>query len=141
MAGWKLSWRTARPVGWRAKRWKLFKISFNSAQIQAEHRMKLNRIDKFSVKKYIQCHEVFMLSIQLSEDIEKKIEQIARNENLTNTEVIRSAIELYFHRYLEADTPFELGKDLFGKYGSGKGNLSKDYKNILKDNVRAKHSY
>ena len=25
-------------------------------------------------------------------------------------------------------TPYQLGKDLFGKYGSGKGNLSQDYK-------------
>jgi predicted DNA-binding protein len=82
-----------------------------------------------------------MLSIRLPEDIEAKIEQIADSENLSKTEVVKSAIELYFKKYEETTNPFELGKDLFGKHGSGKGNLSKDYKNILKDKLRAKHSH
>jgi len=82
-----------------------------------------------------------MLSIRLPEDIEAKIEQIADNENLSKTEVVKSAIELYIQKYKETANPFELGKDLFGKHGSGKGNLSKDYKNILRDKLRAKHSH
>jgi predicted DNA-binding protein len=82
-----------------------------------------------------------MLSIRLSKDIEYKIEQIAKNENVSKTEIVKSAIELYVQKYKETTTPFELGKDLFGKYGSGQSNLSKDYKNILKDKLRAKHSH
>ena len=36
-------------------------------------------------------------------------------------------------------SPWELGKDLFGKYSSGKGNLSKDRKKILKQKLLEKH--
>ncbi len=82
-----------------------------------------------------------MLSIRLPEDIEAKIEQIADSENLSKTEVVKSAIELYIQKYNETANPFELGKDLFGKHGSGNGNLSKDYKSILRDKLRAKHSH
>jgi len=38
-------------------------------------------------------------------------------------------------------TPYQLGKDLFGKYGSGKGNLSQDYKKILKEKLREKYAH
>lgn len=38
-------------------------------------------------------------------------------------------------------TPYQLGKDLFGKYGSGKGNLSQDYKKILKEKLRGKYAH
>ena len=37
-------------------------------------------------------------------------------------------------------TPYQLGKDLFGKYGSGKSTLSQDYKKILKEKLRGKRS-
>ncbi len=33
-------------------------------------------------------------------------------------------------------TPYQLGKDFFGKYGSGKGNLSQEYKKILKEKLQ-----
>jgi hypothetical protein len=82
-----------------------------------------------------------MFSIRLTEDIEYKIEQIAKNENCSKTDVVKDAIELYLQKYKETTTPYELGRDLFGKYGSGKGDLSKEYKNILKAKLRAKHSH
>ena len=34
---------------------------------------------------------------------------------------------------------YELGKDVFGKYGSGRSDLSVNYKTLLKDMIRAKH--
>lgn len=38
------------------------------------------------------------------------------------------------------NSPYELGKALFGKYGSGKNNLSKDYKKPLKGKLHEKYS-
>lgn len=82
-----------------------------------------------------------MLSIRLSSDIESKLDVIAKTENIPKSEIIKSALDLYFKKYEELTSPYELGKDLFGKEGSGKGNLSKDYKTILKGKIRAKHSH
>ena len=82
-----------------------------------------------------------MLSIRLSSDIESKLEQISKSEKMPKSEIIKSALDLYFRKYNEFTSPFGLGKDLFGKVGSGQRNMSKDYKTILKSKLRAKHSH
>ncbi len=82
-----------------------------------------------------------MLSMRLTEDIKYKIDEISRNESLSKTDVVKEAIELYFNKYNETINPYAMGKDLFGKYGSGKGNLSKDYKSIIKGKMLEKHSH
>jgi hypothetical protein len=46
----------------------------------------------------------------------------------------------YFDFFDQQATPFELGKDLFGRHGSGVGNLSEDYKKIIKGKIREKHA-
>jgi len=81
-----------------------------------------------------------MLSIRLSSDIETKLEQISKTENMSKSEIIKSALDLYFKKYHELTSPYELGKDLFGKAGGGQSNSSKEYKTILKGKLRAKHS-
>jgi len=82
-----------------------------------------------------------MLDIQLSPDYEKKLEQIALSENVPTSEFIKEILQSYVDGYFRQQTPYELGKDLFGKYGSGKGSLSKDYKKLLKEKLREKHSH
>lgn len=59
-----------------------------------------------------------MISINIPSDYEIKLEQIAQNENITISEVVEKAIQIYFSHYFEQATPYTLGKDLFGKYGS-----------------------
>ena len=81
-----------------------------------------------------------MLSIRLSSDIESKLDQISKSENMPKSEIIKSALDLYFKKYHELTSPYELGQDLFGKAGSGQGNMSKDYKTILKGKLREKYS-
>ena len=81
-----------------------------------------------------------MLSIRLSSDIESKLDRISKAEKMPKSEIIKSALDLYFRKYDEKTSPYELGKDLFGKEGSGQKNTSKDYKTILKEKLRAKHS-
>jgi len=81
-----------------------------------------------------------MLSIRLSSEIESKLDQISKSENKPKSEIIKSALDLYFKKYHKVTSPYELGKDLFGKAGSGRSNSSKDYKSILKGKLREKHS-
>lgn len=82
-----------------------------------------------------------MISVQLPSDYEIKLEQISENEKTSPSEIVQRALERYFHDYYQKTTPYELGKDLFGKYGSGKGNLSKDYKKLLKEKLHERFSY
>ena len=81
-----------------------------------------------------------MRSIRLPEEIEKKLDEIAEYENVSKSSVIKEALNLYLDKYYNSQTPYQLGDDLFGKYGSGKSNLSKDYKSIIKGKLREKHS-
>jgi len=81
-----------------------------------------------------------MISLRLTTDLEKKLNQIAKNEKISKSEVIKRALILYFEKNEKQYNPYDLGKDLFGKYGSGINNLSKDYKSILKGKLREKYN-
>lgn len=81
-----------------------------------------------------------MSSIRLPKDFENKLSDMAEIEKTTKSEIIKRALRRYFESYAQQTTPFDLGKDLFGRHGSGKGNLSREYKKILKEKFREKHA-
>jgi hypothetical protein len=82
-----------------------------------------------------------MLSLRLPDNIEKKLNEIAKHEKISKTAIIKDALNMYIDDYYKKHTPYDLGKDLFGKYGSDKGDLSAEYKKLLKDRIREKHSH
>ena len=82
-----------------------------------------------------------MTSIRLPSDFEQKLNKISQNENLSKSEIIKEALKIYFDQYDKKISPFNLGKDLFGKYGSGRNNLSQDHKKLVKEKIRAKFSH
>ena len=81
-----------------------------------------------------------MSSIRLPKDIEDKISDLAQMEKTTKSEIIKRALRRYLDSITRQATPFELGKDLFGRQGSGMGNLSQDYKKRFKERIREKHA-
>lgn len=81
-----------------------------------------------------------MISLRLSTELEHKLNQIAKTENISKSEIIKRALALYLEKTERKYNPYNLGKDLFGKYGSGMGNLSKNYKEILNGKLREKHN-
>jgi len=82
-----------------------------------------------------------MISLRLTQELEQKINKLSKAEKTSKSDIIKRALDFYFKDYQKKQNPYELGKDLFGKYGSANGNLSKDYKNILKEKLREKHSH
>ncbi|HPJ40530.1 MAG TPA: DUF6290 family protein [Spirochaetota bacterium] len=81
-----------------------------------------------------------MISVRLTQEEEHTLNQVAKEENMSKTEIIKRALMYYFDERRERKTAYELGEDLFGRHGSGRGNLSVDYKTILKERLREKHS-
>ena len=81
-----------------------------------------------------------MLSVRLPGELEKKVKQLASAEGRTKTEIIRTALEVYVKTKDQAASPYELGKDLFGKHGSGRGDLSVTYKSKVRERIREKRS-
>ncbi|MDR2746705.1 MAG: ribbon-helix-helix domain-containing protein [Treponema sp.] len=80
-----------------------------------------------------------MTTIRLPYDMEEKLAAASRAQNRTKSDFVREALTLYFARDETEKSSWEVGEPYFGKYGSGDGNLSVDYKNRLKDKIRAKH--
>jgi len=82
-----------------------------------------------------------MISLRLPVDLEEKISISARTGRLTKTELIKRAIIRFFDQEKGRRSPYELGKDLFGKAETGKGNLSRDYKKLLNKEIGAKYAH
>ncbi len=79
-----------------------------------------------------------MLSVRLPKDLEYEVDRLANQENPTKTQIICKALEQYVNSKRNQQSSFELGEELFGKYGSGEGNRSVDYKRMLKEKIREK---
>ena len=82
-----------------------------------------------------------MVTIRLPDEMEAQLEALTQLENTTKTEVIRTALSEYLGRHLFAKSSYELGKDLFGKYGSTDTDRSVTYKERIKKILNEKHSH
>ena len=61
-----------------------------------------------------------MLSIDLPPDVAAKLEDISESQKISPSEIVQQLIQQYLDAYFGRITAYDLGKDLFGKYGSGK---------------------
>jgi hypothetical protein len=84
-----------------------------------------------------------MISVRLNQNLEQELTQYSKRKQVTKTDVIREALAHYFNttNKEEKATPYELGADLFGNYGSGKRDLSTTYKEKLKEKIDAKNTH
>jgi predicted DNA-binding protein len=80
-----------------------------------------------------------MTSVRLPVEFELKLEAISRARHKPKSELIKEALETYFSQEESMKDSYELGKDYFGRHGSGDGKLSATYKKRLKEKVHAKN--
>lgn len=78
-----------------------------------------------------------MITLRLDSKLEQLVNNTAKNLGITKSQLIRESILEYVGK-LSTPNAWETGQDLFGKYSSGKGNLSAQRKEILKEKIRAK---
>ncbi|WP_319563011.1 CopG family transcriptional regulator [Marispirochaeta sp.] len=81
-----------------------------------------------------------MTTVRLNEEIDSKITVLVDLEKTSKSEIIKKAILEYYDHHIGSRTAFELGKDLFGKYGDAE-DLSSTYKKKLMDKLNEKHSH
>ena len=74
-----------------------------------------------------------MLTVRLPNHLEHLLNVVSQTEQKTKTEIIKEALQAYIKdlQSKKKQTPYELGKDLFGTCGSGDGSLSATYKEKL----------
>ena len=85
-----------------------------------------------------------MLSVRLDHYIENQLNFVAQQKRLPKSKIIKEALLNYFDmlkRESKQKTPYELGSEFFGKFESGKGNLSTTYKQKFSDKLHAKNAH
>ncbi|HDS15889.1 MAG TPA: CopG family transcriptional regulator [Proteobacteria bacterium] len=78
-----------------------------------------------------------MITLRLDPELEQELIRTARNLGMSKSELIRRSIAGFLDR-LPPDNAWQTGKDLFGNYSSGRGNLSSDRKKILREKLSGK---
>ena len=85
-----------------------------------------------------------MLSVRLDETTENQLSFLAQQKHTTKSKVIKDALVYYFDmlkKESEQKSAYDLGSELFGKYSSGRDDLSTTYKQKLKDKINAKNNH
>ncbi|MDW7650362.1 MAG: ribbon-helix-helix domain-containing protein [Bacillota bacterium] len=80
-----------------------------------------------------------MLTVRLSEEMEKQLNELARKLKLNKSEVVKEAISLYIKQ--NSQSPYETGKDLFGCDNSEITDGSTKYKDNVRRKIHEKHSH
>ena len=81
-----------------------------------------------------------MITVRLPLEIKQRLEVLAESENKSKSDIIREALALFMFKEESQKDSYELGKEYFGKYGSGDGKLSANYKKRIKEKLNAKYS-
>ena len=79
-----------------------------------------------------------MFSVRLDDELEKKVRAMAEKAKVSKSEIVREALSEYLEARETEERPYELGQDLFGRYGSGIGDLSTTYKARIKEKLHEK---
>lgn len=78
-----------------------------------------------------------MITLRLDPNLDQIVSNTAKNLGLSKSELVRKSLIEYIGK-INNQNAWEVGKDLFGKYESGRSNLSSQRKTILKEKIRAK---
>jgi len=79
-----------------------------------------------------------MVSLRLSKQLEQWLARAARLAGVSKSEFVRQCIEDRKQSEESRPTAYEMGKDLFGKVGSGRGDLARNGEQILRERFHAK---
>lgn len=82
---------------------------------------------------------VMTISIRLDSETERQLRHRLADEGIRLSDFIREAIQEKLADQSKATTPYEIGKELFGRYASGDGERSLQRKSLVKQRVHEKH--
>jgi hypothetical protein len=79
-----------------------------------------------------------MLTLRLPKVLERGLARAAKQAGTTKSEYVRHCIEKSLAQPMTLAEAHEMGKDLFGTYGSGRSDLSQNAKQIVREKTHAK---
>lgn len=81
-----------------------------------------------------------MISLRIKPELERRLIFFAKATGRSRSAIIVESIIEYMQNHSIEKTPYELGKDLFGKHSSGMTDLSQNRKKYLKERLAKKHA-
>ena len=81
------------------------------------------------------------ISVPLSDQSETDLRARTRRTGRPLSEFVREAIEEKLARDALDASPYGLGRELFGRYGSGDVNRSTDRKRLIRERLSEKHRH
>jgi hypothetical protein len=78
------------------------------------------------------------LCVRLDEQTERALAEAAAAAGLTKSDLVRKCVAEFLAGQAPAARAWEAGRKLFGKYGSGRGDLSKRRRELVREKVHAK---
>ena len=77
-----------------------------------------------------------MRSVRLSEKLEKELNRLSKQKDVSRSAIIKEALVEYIANHMIENTPYELGEEYFGKYKSKEGDRSVTYKTRIKKKLK-----
>jgi Arc/MetJ-type ribon-helix-helix transcriptional regulator len=78
-----------------------------------------------------------MMTVRLDNGLEQRIEEMSESLGISKSELIRRSVQQFIES-VSKPTPWEAGKELFGKFRSGRSDLSTNRKAIVNEMVLRK---
>ena len=79
-----------------------------------------------------------LMSLRLSKKLESELIRAARQAGVSKSEFLRRCLKKELQAEEPRSTAYELGKDLFGKYASGRSDLAENAEQIVREKIHAK---
>ncbi len=79
------------------------------------------------------------VTVRLPVPLEKELARAASRKRVSKSQLIRDCLQAFLNADADVPVAWELGKDLFGKVGSGRSDLSRNRKRIVRDKLNARH--
>ena len=80
------------------------------------------------------------ITVRFDAETERALTRAAKDQGLSKSELIRQSVRDYLDRTGDSRLAWELGKDVFGKFGSGRSDLSTKHEEIIREKSRAKRN-
>ncbi len=80
------------------------------------------------------------ISVRLEHNLETRLNDVSEKLRLNKSEIIKRSLEAFLDQYDPRPSSYELGKDLFGADTTKGEAVAENYKQLLKEKLRAKYS-
>ncbi|MDR1469298.1 MAG: ribbon-helix-helix domain-containing protein [Spirochaetaceae bacterium] len=83
--------------------------------------------------------QTVLTTARLPRETADRMNTLARLRHKTKSLIVKESLDLYFEREVAGCGSFALGEGLFGRYASGRDDLSSTYKTLVKEKLHAKY--